>query len=385
MNRRNNIIKVLVYVPFWGANDGIDGVSSYIVNLYKNIDRRTIKFDIISFYSRKAYFEDEIISLGGEVIKFPLEYKKGLLKKISIAKLLVKEINNGKYDAVYIQSSVPYDHLYMYYIKRNTEVPIRIIHSHNSSYSKQSFNFIRKLLGGISKLFENSSTHKLSCSEKAALWLYRKSTVRENKVKLINNGIDINKFKYNSEVRNAVRDELNLSNKTIIGHVGRFTYQKNHMFLLEIFKEYLKLNKESVLLLIGDGELLNNLKIRVKELDIEEKVIFYGGSNEVNKLMQAMDCFLMPSFYEGLPIVGVEAQGCGLPVIVADTITKELKITENIKFISLKEKANVWAKSIDKFVKSTRKDTSKELAVKGFDINSVARDFELYFSNSISK
>ena len=296
-----------------------------------------------------------------------------------IGKTIIKELNRNYYDSVYIQSSVPYDHLYMYFIKKYSNVPIRIIHSHNSNFNKQFGNSIRMIFGYFSKLFENSSTNYLACSKKAAYWLFRKSKVKNDKVELINNGVEIGKFKYNIEVRNIFREKLGISDKVVIGNVGRFTFQKNHNFLLEVFNEYLKINNEAILLLVGEGELEEEIRNKVKELNIDNKVIFYGISNEVGNLMQAMDCFVMTSFYEGLPIVGVEAQASGLPLIVSDKITNEMEIINNVKFISLQDNVNIWASEIDKSIKLQREDTSNELIKKGFDIESVARRVEELF------
>jgi len=379
MKNEEDKIKVLVYVPGWGDGEGIDGISSYIMNIYKNINRSRIEFTIISFYSNKSVFENELLNLGGKIIKYPIDNIKGIKKKIIISKLIIKELNRNMYNAIYIQSSVPYDHLYMYFIKKYSNVPIRIIHSHNSNFNKQFGNSIRMILGYFSKLFENSSTNYLACSKKAAYWLFRKSKVKNDKVELINNGVEIGKFKYNIEVRNIFREKLGISDKVVIGNVGRFTFQKNHNFLLEVFNEYLKINNEAILFLVGEGELEEEIRNKVKELNIDNKVIFYGISNEVENLMQAMDCFVMTSFYEGLPIVGVEAQASGLPLIVSDKITNEMEIINNVKFISLQNNVNIWASEIDKSIKLQREDTSNELIKKGFDIESVARRVEELF------
>jgi glycosyltransferase involved in cell wall biosynthesis len=372
-------IKVLVYVPGWGDGEGIDGISSYIMNIYKNINRDRIEFTIISFYSNRSVFENELLNLRGKIIKYPIDNIKRIKKKIVICKTIIKELNKNEYNAVYIQSSVPYDHLYMYFIKKYSNVPIRIIHSHNSNFNKQFGNSIRMILGYFSKLFENSSTNYLACSKKAAYWLFRKSKVENGEVELINNGIDINKFKYDIEIRKIFRKKLGISEKVVIGNVGRFTFQKNHNFLLDVFNEYLKINSEAILLLVGEGELEEEIRNKMKELNIDNKVIFYGISNEVENLMQVMDCFVMTSFYEGLPIVGVEAQASGLPLIVSDKITNEMKIINNVKFISLEDNASIWAGEIDKIIKLQRKDTSNELIEKGFDIESIARELEKLF------
>lgn len=380
MKNKDKKARVLVYIPGWGAGEGIDGISSYIMNIYRNINRSRVEFTIIAFYSKKAFFENELLALGGKIVKYPIDNIKGIRKKVIIGKTIIKELNTNYYDSVYLQSSVPYDHLYMYFIKKYSNVPTRIIHSHNSSFNNQFGNSIRMILGYFSKLFQSSSTNCLACSKKAAYWLFRKSTVENSKVELINNGIDINKFKYDVKIRNIFREKLGISDKVVIGNVGRFTFQKNHKFLLEVFNEYLKINNEAILLLVGEGELEEEIRNKMKDLNIDNKVIFYGISNEVEKLMQAMDCFVMTSFYEGLPIVGVEAQASGLQLILSDKITNEIKIISNVKFISLNDNARIWACELDKSIKLQRKDTSNELIKKGFDIESIAKKLEELFS-----
>ena len=380
--KNDNKIKILVYIPGWGEGEGIDGVSSYIVNIFKNINRSKIEFTIISFYRKQVILEDELLNLGGEIIKYSISDMKGIKKKIAICKSIIKELNKNKYDVFYFQSSVPYDHLYMYFIKKYSNVPIRIIHSHNSKLNKQLGNSIRLILGHFCKLLESTSTNYLACSKKAANWLFKKSTVKNGKVEFINNGVDVNKFKYDMEIRNTLRKELGISDKVVIGNVGRFTFQKNHIFLLEVFNEYLKNNKKAVLLLIGEGELEEKIREKVKKLHIDKNVIFYGISNEVEKLMQVMDCFVMTSYFEGLPIVGVEAQASGLPLVVSDNITNEIKITNRVKFISLKDNTSKWVKEINNMINLKRKDTSNELIEKGFDICSVAKKLECLFEAS---
>jgi len=369
-------IKVLVYIPFYGVDSGADGVSSYIVNLYQNLDRNHIHFDIISFYEGKAFYDETILELGAKVIKHPLENLKGITKKKAIAKYIVEELKNGQYDVFYLQASVQYDHLYMHYVHKNTDVPIRIIHSHNSSFTKQKGLIIRKMLGSFSKRFEMDSNHYFACSSYAAKFMFTSRLIKSGKVQIINNGVNVEKFKYDEELSFRMKKGLGLIDKIVIGHVGRFTYQKNHEFLIDILKACISINSHVILLLIGEGELEESIKMKVKLLGLEKNVLFYGNANNVNELLQVMDVFVMPSFYEGLPVVGIEAQASGLPIIVSDRITNELGITDNIMYLSLDTSALTWASEVLRMASLERGDTCVGITENGFNIISVANEFE---------
>lgn len=173
-----------------------------------------------------------------------------------------------------------------------------------------------------------------------------KKIVESDKFEVIFNAIDRKKFQFDQSVREEVRKELNVENKLVIGHVGNFCYQKNHVFLIEIFREVLKKNPNAELLLIGKGVQFESIRSKVKEMGIDSFVHFLGWRKDVERLFQAMDLFLLPSNFEGLPLVGVEAQSSGLPCVMSDTITREAKITEKCDFLSFKNTAEEWAEFI---------------------------------------
>ena len=194
----------------------------------------------------------------------------------------------------------------------------------------------------------------------------------------MNNAIDTDLFKYNETVRKEVRHELNIGdNQLVIGHVGRFDLQKNHQFIIDIFHELHNMNKESVLILVGTGKLIDQIKEKVKELHLEDSVMFLGVRSDVNRLMQAFDAFLFPSLFEGLPVTLVEAQAAGLPILMSDSIPKDCIITNQIKSLSLDLSAQEWALSLLSEVKNFyRKDTSDLIKEAGFDICSNAHWLE---------
>ena len=195
----------------------------------------------------------------------------------------------------------------------------------------------------------------------------------------IPNGIELNKYAYNSDVRKVMRKRLGVEDKFVIGNVGRFSAQKNHTFLIDIFNKVQQRNSNTVLLLFGVGELMEMIKTKVRDLGIEDKVIFYGVSNEMGKMWQAMDVFVMPSLHEGLPVTGVEAQASGLPCVFADTITKEIGLTDNCQFLSLNDSEERWIETILSYRDLERKSGVQALLKARYDIQQTAdRVAELY-------
>ena len=272
------------------------------------------------------------------------------------------------YDAVHINTSSK--NFLILKLAKKYKIPIRIAHSHNTGFQTQSKAQI--LMGNIFKpLLKKYATHYFACSTLAGEWLFGKSNA---KVKIIHNAVDYEKFKINTEKRNQIRQEFNIENKLVVGNVGRFTTQKNHAFLIDIFYEIYKKNNNAVLMLVGNGEKEQQIKQKVKKLGIQNCVLFMGYRSNVNELMQAMDMFLMPSLYEGLPVVAIEAQAAGLPCFMSkDVITEEVKIADNVKFISLEDSTEKWANEI---LSSDLSRNNNELALKeaGYFIDDMVKE-----------
>ena len=220
------------------------------------------------------------------------------------------------------------------YAAKKAGVPVRISHSHSTSNAREwKRNIIKNILRPFSKRY---ATDYFACSELAGRYLFGNKTFDQGKVKIIHNAIDLDKFKFDPEARKKLRKELDIDEKTIvIGHVGRFVKQKNHDFLIDVFNEYHAKTPDSKLLLIGTGPLEEKIKAKVKKLNLENSVLFLGQRNDTNKLYSVMDVFCLPSLYEGLPVVGVEAQAAGLLCIVSNKVSKETKVTENFIFLPL--------------------------------------------------
>ena len=283
------------------------GVESCIMNYYRHIDKTKVQFDFLVESTSNIIDKEKIEAMGGKVIIIP-PYTK-IFKYIKELKRIFKE---GNYDIVH--SNMNALSVFTLFTAWLAKIKVRIAHSHSTTNKKEwKKNLIKNILRPFSKVF---ATDYFACSELAGRWLFGNRTFNKGKVTIINNAIEVDKFLFNEEVRNQMRKELNIEDKFVIGHVGRFVEQKNHTFLIDIFYEVQKERPNSILLLVGDGPLYNMIYQKVERLGILDKVIFAGVYNDVSKFYNAMDMFVFPSLYEGLGMVLVEAQINGLPCLV---------------------------------------------------------------------
>ena len=266
---------------------------------------------------------------------------------------------------------------YLVYAKKYG-IKKRIIHAHNSGNETSKLRGIFHYLNKTR--LSQYATDYWSCSMAASEYFYNENIINSPKHHIINNAIQTKDYAFNEAVRNEIRKEYKLEDKYVIGHVGRFQYQKNHEFLVDVFNEYLKLDNNVVLMLIGQGEGEEAIRQKVADLGMTENVMFMGVRSDVNKLLQAMDIFVLPSHFEGLPLVLVEAQTAGLPCYASkDVITKESDVTGNIEFISLDDGDKKWAQIIYDNKKSDDRNKYTQLVIDaGFDINTETNKFINY-------
>ena len=345
------------------------GVESVVMNYYRHIDRNKIQFDFICDDDSTNIPYEEIENLGGKVILIP-PYQK----IFKYHKKLKKVLKEGNYKIVH--SHINTLSVFSLFAAKSAGVPIRIAHSHSTTNKKEKKkNLLKQVLRPFSKVF---ATDYMCCSELAGRWLFGNKEYDKGNVYLLNNAIDLDKFKYDEKVRKTKRKELNIDDDTlVIGHVGRFVEQKNHRFLIDIFNEVHKQNENSILLLVGQGPLMEEIKEKVKNLNLEKYVKFLGQRSDVSELYQAFDVFLLPSLYEGLPVVGVEAQATGLLCIFSDDMTKETKVLNTTKFLSLVQSSKCWADIIiKKFETFRRLNTKPEISDNNFDINVEGKKLE---------
>ena len=350
------------------------GVEAVVMNFYRNIDRNKIQFTFVCDEDSTDIPYEEIEKLGGKIIIVP-PYSKPFKYHSALKKALKED------DYKIIHSHISTMSVFSLFAAKCAGVPVRIAHSHSTTNKKEKKkNLMKQILRPFSKVF---ATDYMCCSELAGRWLFGNKEYDKGNVYLLNNAIDLDKFKYNDSLRKKKRKELGIKDKTIvIGHIGRFVAQKNHDFLIDIFNEIHKKNNNSIILLAGQGPLMEDIKNKVKELNLEDSVKFLGQRNDANELYQAFDVFLLPSLYEGLPVVGVEAQAAGLLCYLSDDMTKETKVLDITKFMSLNNTPEEWADNIlDDVKKYKRIDTSKEMTAKNFNIKEEAKKLEEYYLN----
>lgn len=315
------------------------GVESVVMNYYRHIDKNKIQFDFICDDDSTNIPYEEIERMGGNIILIP-PYQNFL----KYHKELKKVLKDGKYKIVH--SHINTLSVFSLFAAKCAGVPVRIAHSHSTTNRKEKKkNLMKQILRLFAKVF---ATDYMCCSELAGRWLFGNKQFEKGNVYIINDAIDLEKFKFDEQIRINVRKELNISKDTyVIGHAGRFVEQKNHDFLLNIFEKLALKEKKVILMLIGQGPLEENIHKKVKKLGLEKKVIFLGQRSDINDLYQAMDVFAFPSIYEGLGMVAVEAQVNGLGVVCSTNVPKEAMISDKITFLSLNENEK-WVNELEK-------------------------------------
>lgn len=358
------------------------GIETFVMNCYRELRKKDIVFDFINYFDRDKvqFHEEEVIKYGSKIYKTgSMNYKNPLIRHIHKCKSLYKFLKFNKYDTIHIHASDSIS-LEDAIIAKLAGVKKIIVHAHNTNINKSDKLYIIKKMfhNCVKRYWAYAATDYFACSEVAAEWLFSKELIESKSIKIINNAINPLEYKFNDEIRKNIRKKLNIEDKFVIGHIGRFTYQKNHEFLIEIFSELIKVVPNSTLLLIGSGELEEKIKNKVEEYNLSECVIFYGVSNECSVLMQAMDVFILPSHFEGLPLVGIEAQASGLKVISSNNVSKQMKITDNVKYIELTKPIQYWIDEI-KGEYNRKKDMSQKIEKAGYGIVGVSKTLAEYY------
>lgn len=318
---------------------GIGGIQAFIMNVYRVIDKEKYQFDFLVNRHVPNSYEEEIAQMGGRIFVTPAR-NKGLWKnKLELEHFFA---SHKEYCAIHMhESSLSY--IEPLIVAKKIGFNNLIIHSHSTGVNN---SLIHKALHRYNQTrIQKYADWYIACGELAKDWMYGKSKIYDNSI-IITNGIDIDKYSFDKTVRQRLRNELDLEENFVIGHIGRFSNVKNHLFLLKIFLEVLKKKTDVKLVLVGDGELKESIKNKASEMGILDNVLFLGARNDVHCLVQAMDCFVMPSFYEGFPVTVIEAEASGLPVVMSDTITKEVLLKDNVKMCSLQSDPKIWADTI---------------------------------------
>ena len=349
----NQPIRIAQIVGKWVGG----GVEAVLMNYYRNIDHTKVQFDFICDDDSINIPYDEITSLGGKVILIP-PYQK-VFKYQRILKKVLKE-NNYKI----VHSHINTLSIFSLFAAWRAKIPIRIAHSHSTTNKlEKKKNILKQIFKPFSKLF---ATHYFACTKHAGNWMFG----NKKEIYILNNAIELDKYKYNIDIRNKIRKELNINDDTlVIGHIGRFVEQKNHRYLIDIFNEIHSKNNNSILILIGQGPLESYIKDKVNKLGLDNNVLFLGQLDNANEYYQAFDIFLLPSLYEGLGMVLIEAECSGLLSYTSTEVPLEAKVTDNLYYMSLKDNPSIWSNNILDSIKDYNRVSCEDIVKRsGYDI-----------------
>ena len=351
---------------FGALNRG--GAESMIMNLYRAIDRSKIQFDFVKHTSSPCAFDEEINSLGGVVYCAP---------KFKIYNYFSYKKWWNNFFKQHPEYKVVHGHLFSIasiFFKEAHKYKCRTIgHSHSAKVSIKSIKqfFRQPFLKSLPKY----SDYCFACAQAAGAWIFK-----GKQFTVLNNAIDSEKFLFSPEARNCIRNEFNLQKKFVLGNVGRLTLQKNQEFLIDVFAEIHKKEENSVLMIVGVGELNSHLKDKVRSLELDKSVVFTGARADVPALLSAMDVFVFPSLWEGLPVTVIEAQAAGLPIVCSDSVTKEVVVTDLVEMLPLSQSAEAWATSVlQKKNISRNADVKEKIVAAGYDIHTTARWLEMFY------
>lgn len=345
-----------------------------VMNYYRHIDRTKVQFDFLVHRDQPGAYEDEIRSLGGRIYRICPIYPQNFAGYKRDIRVFFRE--HPEYRIVHSHMS----ELGYFALKEAAEqgIPVRICHAHNAPHG---FDMKMIMRNYFKKRMMPYLTHLFMCGIESGRWLYGKQN--ESKFIMLNNAIDAAAYTYAPEKRTEIRQKLGIKDKLTVGHVGRFNLQKNHPFLLAVFAALLKKEPNAVLLLAGGGEDMPKIQAKAQELGIADHVRFLGVRNDIADLMQAMDVFVFPSLYEGLPLTMVEAQASGLPCIISDKVPPECILTKGlVESVSLSESIEIWAQIILENRNIPRTDRSADIAAHGFDITTEAVKLQEFYLNA---
>lgn len=342
-----------------------------MMSVFRGVDHSRFRVDFLVYNQMETDYTREVEAAGSNVWRVTSRRESVLGWFRSLNRFF--EEHAGEYSAVHfcgngLTAIAPLLYAYRY------NVPIRISHAHNSSSAGLHNRLLHRMFRYIAYRI---TTHHFACSSLAAKWFFG-----NRPAVIIKNGISTERFAFNKAIRKTVREKLGISTLTnVIGHVGRFESEKNHVFMLEVFAEYVKVKPDAVLMLVGIGSMMEQVRNMALELGIGDKVMFMGERSDVNELMQAFDLFLMPSTFEGQPFVLIEAQCAGLPCLVSDVINDDICLTKNVVKLALDVSANQWAGQIAKMLSNGhRKDESEAIERQGYSIRTTIEYLESVYS-----
>lgn len=354
------------------------GIETMLMNYYRNIDKDKVQFYFLCNKKKPGAYDEEIKSMGGKIF-----YTPGLnpLQWFKYQKVVKEIIIDNNIDIVHVHNGAfGYQALLA---AKKVGIKVRICHVHGT---KIDFNLKLPLKLIYKTQLKMVANYYWGCGLEAVTFYFGKKVIKSKNYTLLTNAIDEQKFKFSESLRRKIRDYYNIDDdKIVIGHVGRFMKQKNHKFLIKLFEQLLKKNKKYVLLLIGDGELQEKIKKEIVMKNLTDSVILTGNIPNVNECYNAMDLFILPSLFEGLPVVGIEAQANGLNCIFSDSISKEVDITSNVDFLSLNDSLCTWINEVEKLSTKKRNKITDEIKNNNYSIKEEAKKLENKYLKILKK
>lgn len=345
----------------------LGGTETMLMNWYRNFDKNLLQVDFVCYGNKEGAYDEEIKKLGGKIYRLPSK-RENLIKNLTGIYKICKE---NKYEIIHVHMDAM--SFYPILMAKLAGVKTRICHCHSTNhlYTSQINLWLKNLL---TRLLPFVATDLFACSEASGKWLYRNKDFT-----VFHNAIQLERFEYSPEKEKRVRDDLGIAGKLVIGNVGNMNYPKNHIFMIDVFSEVKKIQDNAVLLLIGDGPDREIVEKKIQDLCIEKDVLLLGQRNDVNDIIQSFDVFILTSIFEGFPVVLVEAQAAGIPCVISDSITEEVKITNLIETVSLKEEANIWAKCVLGQARRGKSCTNDLIINNGFDIAQESKKLESFY------
>ena len=356
-----------------GTTD-LGGAESRVMELYRALDRDKVQFDFLVHTEREGQYSEEIRRLGGRIYSVPrfrvyniLAYRKAL-----------RDFFRAHNEFAAVQGHMTSTASIYLPIAKKAGIPVTIAHARSAGVNPGIKGFATRV---IRYPLKYRADYCFTCSAEAAKAVYGRKWIEKGNVRTIPNAIDVQRFVFNQIVREQVREELGLAQKFVIGHVGRFGFMKNHSYLIDIFAELCRMRDDAALVLIGKGELEEEIREKVNVLGLADKVLFLGSRFDVERYYQAFDYFVFPSTFEGLPGSVAEAQASGLHCLVSDKVTGEVALTELVTYKSIEEPASNWAGEIMRNARAAleRKDMREAIAEKDFDVRGLAVKMEAFY------
>ncbi len=349
------------------------GTEAFMMSVFRGIDHTRFHVDFLLYSNQDTDYTREVESAGGKVYRVPSRRESFWGWQRALNQFFKK--HSGEYQAVHfcgnsLTTIAPLWYAYKYH------VPIRICHAHNSSCRGLHNKLLHILKRGLAKRI---CTHYMACSTLASKWFFG-----DAKALIVANGIPVDQYRYNEQVRKQKRQELGITAEDrVIGHVGRFVTEKNHEFMLEVFAQYIRMASPAIMLLVGTGPLMSQIQHKADELGLADSVRFLGERSDVPELLQAMDVFFMPSLFEGLPYVLIEAQAAGLPCVISDVINKDIVLTPSVHFASLDDSKEIWAGKLNDALQmeTGRPDNTELLAKAGYSVADTLRQLEQIYAS----